>query len=234
MKLGDTITVAGVEWTVRPFTAAEHQRFDELAEAHDLHAKAAAAAVAQGHRAGTMREQLLKSQARQLATKLEAFLDEEGDLRPDLSTDMQLQAFELAAQLDAVTERAEAIKSEPLAEVMVLEDQVVEARERVMVEFMREILDLDPLVEELRALLTSEEHLQLQEVISLGKLRAGLSASTRQQQVLWARVLKQRLNEPPTGTGSASTSRPSRPAAPAKPGRRGRSKTPSGTSKAGG
>lgn len=234
MKLGDTITVAGVEWTVRPFTAAEHQRFDELADAHDLHRKAAQLATAQGLRAGGMREQLIQGQVRQIEKRLAASLDEAGALRENLADEDQLEAFELAAKLDTLAAKLDDIKAEPMADLMLLEDELLGARDAVAVEFMAEIIGITTPIVELIATVSPEELVQLQEVIGLGKLRAGLSAYTRQQQALWERVLKQRLNEPPPGTGNDSTSPPSPPAAPAKPGRRGRSKTPSGTSKAGG
>lgn len=225
MKLGDTITLAGNQWTVRPFTAAEHQAWDELAEQHDLKGKAAAYQAAQAARAGTARQMLLQSQAKALQAKLDAFLDG-GDLKPDLSVDQRAAAFELAAEMDLITDRINTVQTEHVASLLLLEEDLTQARETVALEFMHALLGEPGSLEEFSAALTAEETLLLDELVALGKLRAGLSARSRRETAMIEKYLSLR-------SGNDSASQLPRPDAPGKPGRPGRSKKSSSRSKAG-
>jgi hypothetical protein len=230
MKLGDAITLAGIPWTVRPFTAAEHQRFDELAEVADLQKLAAELEAARGARSGTMREQLLTAHAKAATKRLSAYLDGD-ELRSDLSEDEKLAAFEIAAEIDLFTEQAESIRGEKLASVIALEDELAERRDAVTSEFMSELLSPYPLAE-FRARLEPEDYVTLDAIVAVGKLRAGLSAWTRRQTASWAQVLA-KLEQQQASSGNASESQPQPPGAPPKPGRSGRSRKSSSTSMAG-
>lgn len=225
MKLGDTITLAGSEWTVRPFTAAEHQRWDELAEERDLHGKAAALQAAQAARAGTARQMLIESQARAIQAKLNAYLEGE-DLRPDLTEEEQLAAFALATELDMLSDKLNAIQTEQVAATLLLEEELTQARDAVTASFMHRVTASASTFEEFAAALTPAETLVLDELVVLGKLRAGLSARNRREAAMIDKYLS-RLN------GSDSESPPQPPAARQKPGRGGRSKKSSSRSKGG-
>ncbi len=236
MKLGDTLTITGVQFTVRPFTAAEHQAFDELAEEHQLARRAAEAQAAVSTRGGTARETLLRGDVKRLQAKLGAYLD--GDaLRDALTEAGRLEAYEIAAQIDDLTMRINELQEERTVDSLIREEELLQARETVVIAFAHTILKPPLTLDEFTAALTPAELMALDEVVALGKLRAGLSASPRRHAALWAQQVERLSNLKP-GTpdagGNASASPPQPPAAPAKPGRTGRSKRSSSTSKGGG
>lgn len=225
MKLGDTITLAGSEWKVRPFTPAEHQAWDELAEAADLHGKAVAVQTAQAARAGGARQMLLESRMKAATKRLDAYLVN-GELRTDLSEDERVAAFSIAAELDLLADDLNAVKAEPLAHSLTVEEDLVQARESVSIEFMHTVLAPPLTLAEFAAALTPAETVVLDELVVLGKLRAGLSARARRETALLEQYLS-RL------AGNASESQPPPPVAQGKPGRSGRSKPSSSRSKGG-
>lgn len=236
MKLGDTLTIAGVEFSVRPFTAAEHQAFDELAEHHQLARLAAEAQALAGSRAGTARETLLKGDVKRLQAKLGAYLNEAGDaLRDGLSEDGRLEAYELAARIDDLTVRTSELAEERTVTALIREEELVQARETVITTFMHGVLRPPVTLEEFAAALTPAELATLDEVVALGKLRTGLSASTRRQTAAWERQLEalQALASTPAAGGNASASPQPPQAAPQTPGTPGRSRKSSSKSKAG-
>lgn len=235
MKLGDTLTITGVQFTVRPFTAAEHQAFDELAEMHQLARRAAEAQAAVSTRGGTARETLLRGDVKRLQAKLGAYLD--GDaLRDALTEAGRLEAYEIAAQIDDLTMRINELQEERTVDSLIREEELLQARETVVIAFAHTILKPPLTLDEFTAALTPAELMALDEVVALGKLRAGLSASNRRQAALWDQQVEL-LSKLKPGTqgagGNDSASPPRPPAAPAKPGRTGRSKKSSSTSKAG-
>lgn len=229
MKVGDKLTVAGVEWTARPFTPAEHERFDEIAERYELERVAAEAHALAARRGGTAREAMLRADQKRLHAKLSAYLAEDGALREGLSEDERLAAFEVAAELDMLTERIEALRSERAIDAMLAEERLHAAREAVVIEFMHAVLGVPDPLDVFQASLTPLEVATLEEAVVLGKLRLGLSASTRRQSALLERALAQT----PASSGGASGSPPQPPAAPRKRGRSGRSRKSSSASKGG-
>lgn len=231
MNLGDTITIAGHTWTVRPFTAAEHARFDEFAAEHQLqHLAAKVEALRSAKGGGTAREALLKADAKRIQAKLNAYLD--GDaLKSDLGEDERLAAYTLAAELDAIQERIDALKREAAEAVLIAEEELIAARETVTAAFMHELLNAKAPLTEFVAALTGEDALVLDEVVSVGKLRAGLSARERRQAAHYLRTI--RALTTPAGTGNASASPQPQPGAQGKPGKRGRSRKSSSKSKGG-
>ncbi|MFA5567606.1 MAG: hypothetical protein WC972_03060 [Trueperaceae bacterium] len=235
MKLGDTLTITGVTFTVRPFTAAEHAAFDELAEEHQLQRKAAEAQALAGTRGGTAREALLRSEAKRLQDRLNDYLID-GALKENLGEGERLAAFEVAAQLDEFTVRVEELRQERTVEALIREEELAQARETVTIAFAHTILKPPMTLDEFTAALTPAELMALDEVVALGKLRAGLSASNRRQAALWdqqVELLSKLKPGTPDAGGNDSASPPQPPAAPAKPGRTGRSKKSSSTSKGG-
>jgi len=237
VKLGDTLTITGVQFTVRPFTAAEHAEFDILAEEHQLARKAAEAQVAVSTRGGTARETLLKGDVKRLQAKLGAYLTDEGTaLRDGLTEAGRLEAFELAAQIDDLTVRINELQEERAVEALLREEELLQARETVTIAFAHTILKPPLPLDEFTAALTPAELMALEEVVALGKLRAGLSASNRRQAALWdqqVELLSTLKPGTPGAGGNDSASQPQPPVAPAKPGRVGRSKRSSSTSKGG-
>jgi hypothetical protein len=235
LKLGDTLTITGVTFTVRPFTAAEHAAFDELAEEHQLQRKAAEAQALAGTRGGTAREALLRSEAKRLQDRLNDYLID-GALKENLGEGERLAAFEVAAQLDEFTVRVEELRQERTVEALIREEELAQARETVTIAFAHTILKPPMTLDEFTAALTPVELMALDEVVALGKLRAGLSASNRRQAALWdqqVELLSKLKPGTPDAGGNDSASPPQPPAAPAKPGRTGRSKKSSSTSKGG-
>jgi len=236
VKLGDTLTITGVTFTVRPFTAAEHAAFDELAEEHQLQRKAAEAQALAGTRGGTAREALLRSEAKRLQDRLNDYLID-GALKENLGEGERLAAFEVAAQLDEFTVRVEELRQERTVEALIREEELAQARETVTIAFAHTILKPPMTLDEFTAALTPAELMALDEVVALGKkLRAGLSASNRRQAALWdqqVELLSKLRQDTPAADGNDSASPPQPPAAPAKPGRTGRSKKSSSTSKGG-
>jgi len=235
LKLGDTLTITGVTFTVRPFTAAEHAAFDELAEEHQLQRKAAEAQALAGTRGGTAREALLRSEAKRLQDRLNDYLID-GALKENLGEGERLAAFEVAAQLDEFTVRVEELRQERTVEALIREEELAQARETVTIAFAHTILKPPMTLDEFTAALTPAELMALDEVVALGKLRAGLSASNRRQAALWdqqVELLSKLKPGTPDAGGNDSASPPQPPAAPAKPGRTGRSKKSSSTSKGG-
>lgn len=235
MKLGDTLTITGVTFTVRPFTAAEHAAFDELAEEHQLQRKAAEAQALAGTRGGTAREALLRSEAKRLQDRLNDYLID-GALKENLGEGERLAAFEVAAQLDEFTVRVEELRQERTVEALIREEELAQARETVTIAFAHTILKPPMTLDEFTAALTPAELMALDEVVALGKLRAGLSASNRRQAALWdqqVELLSKLKPGTPDAGGNDSASQPRPPAAPAKPGKPGRSKKSSSTSKGG-
>lgn len=235
MKLGDTITIQGVEFKARAFTAAEHQAFDELADAHQLDRKAAEAQALATTRAGTAREALLRSESKRLQAELKALLAEDGGPRPDLTEEERLQAFELAATIDDHAARMADLQEERTVEALLREEELMQAREAVIIQFAYQVLAPPVPIEEFAAGLTPEELTQLDDVVTLGKLRTGLSASNRRQAVMLGQQLSliEKLAAKQGKGGNASASRPQPPAARAKRGQTGRSRKSSSTSKAG-
>lgn len=235
MKLGDILTITGIEFTVRPFTAAEHQAFDELAEQHQLARKAAEAQALLTARGGTARETLLRGDLKRLQTKLGAYLDDTGEaLRDGLTEDGRLAAFELALQVDDLSTRINELQEERSVEALLREEELMQARETVITTFMHQVLGSPMSLAEFTAALTPAEIVLLDEVVALGKLRTGLSASTRRQSAAWERqieTLQALANQ--RGVGSGSASQPQPQAAPAKPGQAGRSRRSSSRSKGG-
>ena len=179
MKVGDKVLLAGREWTVRAFTAAEHQKFDELAAEADLTRLAAKAETHRAARHGTARTALLKSQAANVQKKLDKYLTKDGGLKPTLSEDDVMEAMRLGGQLDAITAEAEALKDEPLEDAAIAADTYLAARDLVMVRFMHEVLKDDRPLDEFHASLSDVDFQTLDEVVAVGKLRAGLSARAR-------------------------------------------------------
>lgn len=235
MKLGDTLTITGVTFTVRPFTAAEHAAFDELAEEHQLQRKAAEAQALAGTRGGTAREALLRSEAKRLQDRLNDYLID-GALKENLGEGERLAAFEVAAQLDEFTVRVEELRQERTVEALIREEELAQARETVTIAFAHTILKPPMTLDEFTAALTPAELMALDEVVALGKLRAGLSASNRRQAALWdqqVELLSKLKPGTPDAGGNDSASPPQPPAAPEKPGKPGRSKTSSSKSKGG-
>lgn len=232
MKLGDTLTAAGAKWKVRPFTAAEHQLFDTVAEPHDLERKAAQLQAMASTRGGTAREALLKADQKRIQKRLTAFTSEDGGLREDLTEEERVTAYEVALELDMLTEKLEALREERTIEALLLEEELTQARESVVITFMHQVMNVDQPVDVFTAALTPDEIADLDEAVMLGKLRLGLSASTRRQQAAFTRTLAQLQSQQQSG-GSASGSRQQQPAAPQKPGKPGRSKRSSSKSKAG-
>lgn len=243
MKLGDTLTAAGAKWKVRPFTAAEHQLFDTVAEPHDLERKAAQLQAMASTRGGTAREALLKADQKRIQKRLTAFTsedgglredltEEDGGLREDLTEEERVTAYEVALELDMLTEKLEALREERTIEALLLEEELTQARESVVITFMHQVMNVDQPVDVFTAALTPDEIADLDEAVMLGKLRLGLSASTRRQQAAFTRTLAQLQSQQQSG-GSASGSRQQQPAAPQKPGKPGRSKRSSSKSKAG-
>lgn len=232
MKLGDKLTAAGQEWTVRPFTPAEHQLFDEIAEPHDLERKAAQLQAMTSARGGTAREALLRADQKRIKAKLDAFTDEDGGLRTDLTDEERLEGYELALELDMLTEKLEALREERTVDALLLEEELAQARESVVIAFMHQILGAAEPLDVFTAALTPEEIAALDDAVMLGKLRLGLSASTRRQQAAFTRTLAQLQSQQASG-GNASESPQRPPAAPRKPGGSGRSKKSSSKSKAG-
>lgn len=235
MKLGDTLTITGVTFTVRPFTAAEHAAFDELAEEHQLQRKAAEAQALAGTRGGTAREALLRSEAKRLQDRLNDYLID-GALKENLGEGERLAAFEVAAQLDEFTVRVEELRQERTVEALIREEELAQARETVTIAFAHTILKPPMTLDEFTAALTPAELMALDEVVALGKLRAGLSASNRRQAALWDQQVEllSKLKPGTQGAGGNDSASPPQPlAAPAKPGRTGRSKKSSSKSKGG-
>lgn len=232
MKLGDTITAAGAKWKVRPFTPAEHQLFDELAEPHDLERKAAQLQAMTSARGGTAREALLRADQKRIKEKLDALTGDDGGLREDLSEEERVAAYELALELDMLTEKLEGLREERIVDALLLEEELAQARESVVIAFMHQVMGVKEPLEVFTASLTPEEIASLDEVVMLGKLRLGLSASTRRQQAAFTRTLALMQSQQQSG-GSASGSPRQPPAAPPKPGGSGRSKKSSSRSKAG-
>lgn len=219
MKLGDTLTIAGVEFTVRPFTAAEHQAFDELAEHHQLARKAAEAQALATSRAGTARERLLRGDLDRLQTKLGAYLDETGTaLRDGLSDEGRLAAYELASQIDDLSVRIGELAEERTVTALLREEELMQARETVITTFMHAILKPPLTPEEFVAALTPAELVLLDEVVALGKLRTGLSASMRRQTAAWERQVEAMQALAARADGNASASPPQPQAAPQTPG----------------
>jgi len=232
VKLGDTLKAAGVEWTVRPFTAAEHQLFDETAEPYDLERKAAQLQAMTSARGGTAREALLKADQKRIQSRLAAFTSEDGGLREDLTDEERLTAYEVALELDMLTEKLEALREERTVDALLLEEELAQAREAVVIAFMHQVLGVKAPLPVFTAALTPDEIASLDDVVMLGKLRLGLSASTRRQQAAFTRTLALMQSQQASG-GNASGSRQQPPAAPRKPGGSGRSKKSSSRSKAG-
>lgn len=229
MTFGDKITLFGVEWELRPFTPAEHERFEVLAESYGLRSLAANVQALKGSRSGTMRERLINGRKAQLEKELQVYLEND-DLRTDLSEDERVQAFYLAAQVDMYVEQLESVKNERVAQIFIVEDQLIEAQEQVITEFMFELLKPEIELDEFRVKLTEEELSLMDRVVNLGKLPTGLSAWTRRQVMSWAQVLEiyqQQQN------GNGSESPPQQPDALKKRGRNGRSKKSSSKSKVG-
>jgi len=232
MKLGDTLTAAGATWKVRPFTAAEHQLFDEIAEPHDLERKAAQLQAMASARGGTAREALLKADQKRIRAKLTAFTTEDGGLREDLTEEERVTAYEVALELDMLTEKLEALREERTIEALLLEEELTQAREAVVIAFMHAVLQVKDPLDVFTAALTPDEIAALDDVVMLGKLRLGLSASTRRQQAAFTKTLQLMQSQQASG-GNASASQQRPPAAPRKPGGSGRSKKSSSKSKAG-
>ena len=233
MKVGDKLTVAGVDWVARPFTAAEHERFDALAEQYDLERKAAELQALTAQRGGTARETLLRADQRRLQAKLAAYLDENGAPREDLTEDERVAAYGLAAELDELTERLEAHQRERAVKALIKEEELNAAREAVVIAFMHSVIAPKEPLDAFQANLTPGEVAQLEEAVVLGKLRLGLSASTRRRTAQVEKVLAQAITRHPSDAGNASASPQPPPAAPRKRGPRGRSKTSSSRSKGG-
>jgi len=234
VKLGDTLTIAGVEFQVRPFTAAEHQAFDVLAEQRQLQRKAAEVQALANTRGGTAREALLQADIRGLRERLKKYMDGKNELKRGLSQEKRLEAFELATEIDTLTERIEHLRQERFVEAQMREEELAQARETVVVAFMHSVLKPNMTLEEFYAALTPTELVQLEELAALGKLRTGLSASSRRQAAMWDQQLQAIMRQAQQNdAGNDSASPPQPPAAPAKPGPSGRSKTSSSKSKAG-
>lgn len=232
MKLGDTITAAGATWKVRPFTPAEHQLFDEIASPHDLERKAAQLQAMTGARSGTAREALLQADQRRIRAKLEALTSDDGGLREDLTEEERLAGYELALELDLLSEKLADLKEERTVEALLLEEELTQAREAVVIAFMHQVMKVQEPVDVFTASLTPDEIALLDEAVVLGKLRLGLSASARRQQAAFTRTLALMQSQQQQG-GSASESPPRPPAAPQKRGGSGRSRKSSSKSKAG-
>lgn len=208
MKIGDTLTVAGIEWTVRPFSAAEHQAYARLAEAADLDKLAARTQSALAVGGGSTREKILAAEAARLQTRLDAYL-EDGAPRDDLTEDDRLKAYELAATIDDLAERREAIRRDREAEALIAQERHLQALDGVVLEFMHGVLASDATVPPLPEFITAcddQALTALQEVVVLGKLPTGLSASTRQQNAMYDKVLK--LAALDSGNASASSQPP--------------------------
>lgn len=199
MKLGDTISIAGVEWTVRAFTAAEHQRFDELAAEQNLTGKAARLETLHAARYGTARQAVLQAETNRLRAQLKKFLDKKGDLKRGLTDEQRLDALTLAAELDQYEARIEAIRLEPYTDLLAADEDLHRAREAVMVAFMHEILKPPVSLPDFYAAVTDDEAAVLAELVRVGKLPAGLSARDR-----LARAALNLLSKKPEQLGGVS------------------------------
>lgn len=230
MKLGDKVTLAGREWTVRAFTPAEHQRFDELAAEHDLMRKAARLEALRAARHGTARQKVLEADAKRVQAQLERYFQKDGTLKRGLTEEQRLEALEKAAELDAIEARIDALKREPIEDLLIADEDLTQTREAVIVAFMHPLIAPGLDLADFHASLTDEDVLVLDELVGVGKLRAGLSARDRRQRATLTKLL---LSTQSSETGTDSVSSPGPQDAPAKPGKGGRSRKSSTPSKAG-
>lgn len=231
MKIGDTVTIYNKEWTVRPFTADEHESFEIIAEAYQLKEIAAKLQTLKGARVGTMREKLLKKDIERTENELKQYLEDGGGPREDLSEEESIEAYSLAAKLDMYNQHLENVRNERASQILVLEDQLIEAQEQTCARFMHKVLKIEDSIDEYLVKVTDEDKAIIEEVVALGKLSVGLSASMRRQALYWAQILET-LQQ--SQNGNVSESKPQPQAAPKKPGKRGPSKKSSSKSKAGG
>lgn len=192
MNFGDKVTIAGVEWTVRPFTPAEHELFDTMAAEVKLVEMAAHLEAMREAKHGTARERLLKADiARIEAVLKKKYLTANGDaLREGLTDAERLEAFELASQIDMLQEQIEEQRARPRADLYRMQDEYRLLRESVVAAFMHKVMKVDMPLEEFSWRLTPDDSLVLDEVVLLGKLRAGLSARERQQAAAYHRLLR--------------------------------------------
>ena len=232
MQLGDTIKIAGVEWKSRYFTPAEHERFDLMAAEHNLIGMASQLEAMREARHGTARERLFQADIKRLEAKLAKYTTEDGsELRLDLTEEERLTAYEHAAEIDMLHGQMEKARAEPRAALMALEDEYRNLRETVVASFMYEVMKPDMPLAEFLQNLDPESALVLDEVVLLGKLRAGLSARERREQAALMRIIQLGASSEP---GSDSESQQRRQVAREKLGQTGRSKKSSSKSKAGG
>jgi len=223
MQLGDTITLAGQEWTARAFSPAEHQRFDEIAAPLDLPKRTAEFEVMANTTDGTARIRFLQADMKRVQDKLDAYLNE-GEVKPDLTDGQRLEGYALAAELDELEARLQAVRGDHNQRMLIMEDDLTEAREQVVTEFMHEVLGRTDTLAEFRAALTEDDFVTLDDLVVLGKLRTGLSALRRRQSAAMQRIMALTF-EP--GSGNASEFSPQQPESPAGDGAESPSDKPS-------
>lgn len=226
MELGDKLTLAGIAWQVRPFSAAEHQEYALLAEAAGLDQLAATAQAAMATGGGSTREKLLTGEIARLQARLDSFL-EEGAPRDTLSPEEHLEAYGIAAKIDDLTEKRDSVRRERDAVALIAREHHLQALEGVVIEFMHRVLAAafkdTPALPEFTLAASDDDITAMQDAVILGKLPTGLSASTRQQNAIYTRL----LGIVESDSGSASKSSHSRLVEPLKPGVKRRSPKPS-------
>jgi len=231
MQLGDIVTIAGVDWKLRAFTPAEHERFDLMAAEHNLIGMAAQLAAMADARHGTAREKLFQADIKRLEAKLAKFTTEDGAaLKDGLTEEERLEAYGYAAEIDLLHDKMEQAKAEPRAALLALEDEYRMTRESVVGAFLHSVIQPDMPLEEFLQSLNPEDSLVLDEVVLVGKLRAGLSARERREQAALMRIIQLGTSEK---AGNDSESQQRRQVAREKLGQSGRSKKSSSKSKAG-
>jgi len=205
MQLGDTITLANQTWTLRAFTAAEHQRFDEIAATHNLQDLSIELETLRASNAPGARQAFVQADIKRAQAKLDRYLTDTGEVKDDLSDEDRAKGYETSLELEMLERKLEDLQRERNKRMLILDEEATEARENAASAFMHEILKRSDTLDEFRAALTPEQLMTLDEVVGLGKLRTGLSALQRRQAAAWDRVLQASL-EP--GSGSASESSP--------------------------
>lgn len=205
MNLGDSITLAQQDWTVRSFSAAEHQRFDEIAAAHRLQELAIELETMRVTSAPGARQAFAEADIKRARKKLERYLTPDGEVKEDLSDEERAAGYEVSLEIEMLERKRDDLSREHSRRMLALQEEFAEARDDAITAFMHEILERKDTLEEFRAALTPEELLKLDEVVGVGKLRTGLSSLQRRQSAVVERMILASL-EP--GSGSASESSP--------------------------
>lgn len=220
MQLGDSITLAQQDWTVRSFSAAEHQKFDEIAAQHHLQELAIELETMRVTNAPGARQAFAEADIKRARKKLDRYLTEDGEIRDNLTDEQRAEGYEVSLEIEMLERKRDDLTREHSRRMLTLQEELAEARDDTVTAFMHDILKRKDTLEDFRAALTPEELLKLDEVVGVGKLRTGLSALQRRQAAAWDRVITASL-EP--GSGSASESSPPPQESPASGGTSGRS-----------